>query len=176
MRQQGDVIGPMVLTSLQSHQWLHRQVLAVGLQLPPWHSASKKGIGWTHLSAIASGETLAALGLSQPLADQEVLCTTPSLLPRSCCTACVMHQAAGMRYLSCRYGVNCCPTTPTILAGGCSDTFTQSVAVLELNAFNLSGSLPPEIGNLTSLSALALSDNPGWLHITFAYAEAMQLH
>ncbi|KAL3161919.1 hypothetical protein ABBQ38_009004 [Trebouxia sp. C0009 RCD-2024] len=59
------------------------------------------------------------------------------------------------------YGVSCCPSTPSILAGGCSNPFVQSVAVLELTDFNLSGSVPPEIGDFTSLSALTLSNNPG---------------
>ena len=39
--------------------------------------------------------------------------------------------------------------------------FSQSVAVLELNGFNLSGTLPSDMGALRSLSAVTLSDNPG---------------
>ena len=65
---------------------------------------------------------------------------------------CLQYRALLIMY-RCRYGVNCCPTTPSILAGGCASAFAQSVAVLELVDFNLFGSLPPEMGNLTSLSA-----------------------
>lgn len=48
-----------------------------------------------------------------------------------------------------------------LLSSGCTSAISQSVAVLEIGNFNLSGSLPDELGVFTSLSTLYLSDNPG---------------
>lgn len=50
-----------------------------------------------------------------------------------------------------------------LLSSGCTDLVSQSVAVLEVGNFNLSGSLPQEIGVFTALSTVYLSDNPGKL-------------
>ena len=72
--------------------------------------------------------------------------------------------------MGCRYGVSCCPTTPSLLSSGCSTAFSQSVAVLELNDFNLSGSLPTQLGVFQSLSALSIGDNPGDIHALLAAA------
>lgn len=50
-----------------------------------------------------------------------------------------------------------------LLSGGCTNVDSQSVAVLEIGNFNLSGSLPPDLGVFTALSTVYLSDNPGKL-------------
>ena len=72
----------------------------------------------------------------------------------------LVHKTIMLNCVWDRYGVSCCPSTPLILSSGCSTAFSQSVAVLELNNFNLSGTLPNDLGALQSLSAVTLSDNP----------------
>ena len=81
------------------------------------------------------------------------------------CHAILLHErpVPHSKMVTCcgRYGVSCCATTPMLLSSGCTNVVSQSVAVLEVGNFNLSGSLPQELGVLTALSTVYLSDNPG---------------
>lgn len=62
-----------------------------------------------------------------------------------------------------------------LLSSGCTSANPQSVAVIEVGNFNLSGSLPQELGALSSLSTLYLSDNPGKQDCQLASASAITL-
>ncbi|GIL74903.1 hypothetical protein Vretimale_2525 [Volvox reticuliferus] len=55
------------------------------------------------------------------------------------------------------YGVTCCATSPLFLVD-CEGA--HSVAILSLDSFGLSGSLPDALGDLRELTVLALGNNP----------------
>ena len=57
------------------------------------------------------------------------------------------------------FGVECCLTTPMSQLVGC--TGDRSVSTLSMANFGMLGYMPPDLGNLTQLSALDLGQNPG---------------
>lgn len=146
---------------------LFSQLLSVVSPCP--HAAQMQCVH-VQLCAVGPTESLCASGVT---AEQHSPCTiemSPLCMIMLVVTKlhhhCKVHDIMCLERdfdacVACRYGVSCCPTTPSLLSSGCSTAFSQSVAVLELNDFNLSGSLPTQLGVFQSLSALSIGDNPG---------------